>query len=165
MRFIILTFLFISTALAGNIEIVPDSRNVVVGEIFGITIKVETKSGDEPEIKMEGRGIDVLEKENQGVSSTTTYINGKLSSKREYIIRYQLRANKTGRVSLINIIAEVGDETLRHGSIYFTSTNEPQQNRNIFVQAEPSKTVIYKGEGILLRYYIYNKIMKKIFYI
>ncbi len=159
MKRILLFLLFsITQAFAGNIEIIPDSRNVIVGEIFGITIKVETKTGDEPKITMEGRGIDILEKENQGVSSTTTYINGNLSTKREYIIRYQLRANKTGRVSLINISADAGGESLKHSSIFFSSTNEPQHNRNIFVMAEPSKNVIYKGEGIMLRYYLYNKI-------
>ncbi len=158
MKILVILLIVISNVYAGNIEIVPDSRNIIVGEIFGITMKVETQSGDEPEITMEGRGIEILEKENQGVSSTTTYINGKLSSKREYIIRYQLKSNKTGRVSLINITADTGKEKLRHNSLYFSSTNEPQYNRNIFVQAEPSKTVIYAGEGVMLRYYLYNKI-------
>ncbi|MCB9094617.1 MAG: BatD family protein [Halobacteriovoraceae bacterium] len=159
-RLLVLIFITLSSQLwaSDKVTIIPDSKDVSLEEVFGITFRIETESDDEPEIKFDPYGLDVLEKSNEGVSSTTTYINGKLSSKREYIIRYQVKSNILGNVSLRNIEIKAGNEIIKHSNIYINSAREAEKNRNIFIQAEPSETNVYKGQGIMLRYFLYYKV-------
>lgn len=149
---------FSLTAFSGSVEVIPDAKNVQVDETFGMTIKVETDSGNEPQIKMTGLGVTILEKEQQGVSSTTTIVNGSISSKKEYVYRYQLKVQRVGQSRLRNIRVIDGKKTLRHADVVFYGTREQKFNKDIFVKAEPSKMKVYQGEGILLRYFLYNRV-------
>jgi hypothetical protein len=157
----ILFFLILNMNLlfSSEIEVIPEAKNVGINETFGVIVKVEVQGDEEPEIKISGLGLDILDKEQQGVSSSTTIINGSVSSKKQFTYRYELKAKRIGQVSLRDIEVLVdGKRKVHPGVTFYVEKERKVEDRNIFVQAELSKSKVYQGEGILLRYYLYYKI-------
>lgn len=159
LKFFIITILLILSfgLYAQNVEIELDPRVPVQDEIFKIHFKIETKTDSNPEIEFIPRGIDILSKEETGVSTQTTYINGSLTVKKIIHITYEAIAKKTGTFYLDNIITKIDGKEVRSRSLQIFVSNVPMKAADVFLEAEASKNVAYVNESIVVRYYLYHK--------
>lgn len=139
-----------------NIEMYPEKP--LYGEIFQVYFRIFTKNTEDPEISFKKMNLKVLGKSNQGVSTRTVYANGKLSVTRELTIVYEMEALKPGIAGLSEIVAQVGNSTLRHPAMTFYVQKLKRQDRSLFLKADVPKTDLFLGEGITVRYYLYSKV-------
>ncbi|MDH4469085.1 MAG: BatD family protein [Bacteriovoracaceae bacterium] len=151
-------FLFFSSQVFAQVALEFSTERPVAGEGFSVSFKIQTDGSEEPQIEFTPEGIEVQDKSFDGVSTQTTYINGKLSTTRELIITYNMVAQKAGRIALKNIKVKVGEKSYEHPDKSFQSLSTPQQLPDVLLLAVPSKKSAYRGEGIYVRYFIYHKI-------
>lgn len=150
--------LFTSMSLfADEVKVEINPTRPVAGEVFQAYFRVFTDSSEEPAINFSPAGLEVVGKSNQGVSTRTIYANGKLTVTRELTIVYDLVAARPGITYLRDINVQLGSKSVRHPSVSFTVLKEPEVLADVFVMADVSKKSLYLGEGVVARYYLYNK--------
>lgn len=152
-----LTFLLCSSAIAQVVKVFPSDKNPLVGEIFKLVFTIESQGDGEPSISFDPSGANVIGKRNEGVSTHTTIINGKFSTKRSLRIAYDVVSSDARPVTFRNIKVVIGGTTHTHPDVSVNLTKTTQKKSNYFVLAIPDKEEIYLGEGINVRYYLYYK--------
>lgn len=159
MKFLILFLLMfpIIVFASGEVEVVVEPKEGIINESFFVTFKVKVTGNEEPYISFTPYGASVLGKRSQGLSISTTVINGKISTSKEQAIVYELLAEKSGQVYLRNIKMELGDRTIPVKEVRINILNEARRVPDAFLEAEASKTRVYIGEGFDVNYYLYFK--------
>lgn len=142
---------------SGEVEVVVEPKEGIINESFFVTFKVKVTGNEEPYISFTPYGASVLGKRSQGLSISTTVINGKISTSKEQAIVYELLAEKSGQVYLRNIKMELGDRTIPVKEVRINILNEARRVPDAFLEAEASKTRVYIGEGFDVNYYLYFK--------
>ena len=150
--------LFSSIVFAENsVQVKIDPTNPIVGENFNLVFEIVTNSKEKPYISFDPGGLDVLGREERGVTISTTIINGKFSTKRTVKYVYELVSSRAGGFRIRDIEVEVGGEKIKANSISVKVLKEAPKARSIFLKADVSKTDAYIGEGIDVRYYLYYR--------
>ena len=159
MKALVFLILLISSLslFADEVKVEINPNKPVAGEVFQAYFRVFTDSSEDPSITFSPTGLEVVGKSNQGVSTRTIYANGKLTVTRELTIVYDLVAARPGITYLRDINVQLGQKNVRHPSISFTVLKEPEVLADVFVMADVAKKSLYLGEGVVARYYLYNK--------
>lgn len=139
-----------------SLEVAPNRP--VVGETFQLVFKISTSDSEEPYISFDRGTADVISKSNRGVSINTTIINGKFSTTRTLTHVYELVATRSGPLRISNIKVEIGGKEYKVKSKTINILREAVRAKDFFLQAEPSKTEVFLGQGIDVRYYLYTKV-------
>lgn len=155
---LILSLVFCAQAEANVVELQVNPSRPVVGETFQLSFKIRTAQNEGPYISFDKGTADVIGKSNQGVSISTTIINGKFSTVRTLTQVYELVATRAGPLRISAIKVEVGGREYRVPSKTIHVLREAVRAKDFFLQAEPSKTEVFIGEGIDIRYYLYTKV-------
>ena len=145
-------------ALADEVKIELNPPKPIAGEMFQAIFRIFTNEDVEPVIDFSPYKVEVVGKNNYGIKTSTTFMNGKFSTSREITIVYELAASQTGVAGLRDINIQIGTKTLRHPSLTFTVLKEPEVAADVFVMAEVPKKTIFLGEGIVVRYFLYSKV-------
>ncbi len=156
---ILLSFFIYNVSAFGNVVSLDVNPNrPIVGETFQLVFKIKTSDSDEPYISFDRGTADVIGKSDRGVSINTTIINGKFSTTRTLTHVYELVASRPGPLRISNIKVEIGGKEHKVKSKTINILREAVRAKDFFLQAEPSKTEAYLGEGIDVRYYLYTKV-------
>ena len=160
MRYILATLLLCLSfsVLANEVKVELNPPKPVAGEVFQAYFRVFTDSDEEPAVNFIPSGVEVVGKSNQGVSTRTVYANGKLTVTRELTIVYELVGAKPGIHYIRDITVQLGSKIIRHPSVSFNILKEAEVLADVFVMADVPKKVVYLGEGIVARYYLYSKV-------
>lgn len=153
-----LMLIFSSYALSDEVKVEVNPPKPVAGEVFQAFFRIFTDSDEEPTINFSPGNVEVVGKNNQGVSLRTIYADGKLTSTREITIAYDLVSSKAGMAALRDIQVQIGNKTLRHPSINLTVLKEAEQLAEVFVMADVPSKRLFLGEGVVVRYYLYSKV-------
>lgn len=161
MRFLFFIFMILLTFgafAADEVKVELNPPKPVAGEVFQAYFRIFTESDEEPNVNFIPSGVEVVGKSNQGVSTRTTYANGKLTVSRELTVVYELVASKPGIHYIRDINVQLGNKTVRHSSVSFNVLKEAEALADVFVMADVPKKNIFLGEGIVARYYLYSKV-------
>ncbi len=159
MRILLGFLLLFSMAIhAEGVRVKLSTKSPVVGEEFQMSVIIETQSDEEPDISFTPYNVEVMGKSNEGLSIRTTVVNGRISTKRSMTYVYRLIAPKSGTFRINEIVVEIGGKRYRHPNLVGTALKEAAKPKAIFAYAIPSKTEVYKGEGITVDYYLYFKV-------
>jgi hypothetical protein len=98
---------------------------------------------------------------------SSVYINGKFENKSEHSITYILRPNKTGTLRIRNISndgekapdvsVQVVQENAYKRTVPGSAPSLQGDNKNFFLKAEVSKSRAYKGEQVIVSFYLYRR--------
>lgn len=143
---------------AEDIEVVVDPKEPIINETFYVTFKIKTSGSEEPYISFTPFGASVLGKRSQGLSISTTVINGKFTTTKEQAVVYELMAERSGQVYLRNVKVEISGKVIPVKEVNINVLNEARRVPEIFLEAEASKTKVYIGEGIDVNYYLYTRV-------
>lgn len=144
-------------AAVDKISVEISTDKATLDEQVTLIVKVESDAEAEPVLSGDPANATILTSEYQGASTSTIYMNGELSTKREYIFAVVLKPNSLGRSGLTNIKAEIGGRVITHNSVWFNVVEEKAELPEIFLLAQPSKTQVYENEPILVRYYLMSQ--------
>jgi hypothetical protein len=147
----------VTSAYANKVDIVVNPKEPVAGESFNVTFKVSTKNGTDPLISFDPKGIEVLGRQESGVATRTTYINGKLTVERSISITYEMITARSGSSYLRNILVEVDGTKIKHKTVIIRSLSKARRAKDIMAVAVVDKESAFVGEAILVRYYLYYK--------
>lgn len=147
-----------SNIFAQQVDVEVNPSEAVVNESFYVTFKVRMSGGGEPYISFTPVNAEVLNRREQGVSISTTVINGKFSTTREQSYVYELISDRSGTVYLRDIKVESNGKTEKVKDIRVNVLSEKRKLGDVFLEAQPSKTKIFIGEGINVNYYLYYKV-------
>lgn len=153
----ILFLLLINIAAANEVEITTTPSEPVLGESFNVTFKVLTEEGTDPVIRFDPSGVEVLGREETGISTKTTYMNGKLTVERSITIVYEMVAQKAGSVYLRNINVDLNGKNIKHNTVRIRVLSRARKAKDIMALAIVDKEEAFVGESILVRYYLYYK--------
>lgn len=154
----ILIFLYSGFLFAQDVGVEVIPKNPVANETFKVVFKVKGSEAEIPSISFNPVNVEVLGRDNQGITTRTTYINGKLSISREVKIVYELIAAKPGFARLDDIIVNVAGKRLAYNNLRLNIVKKSKAvDSNYFVVAVPNKQKAYVGESILVDYYVYSK--------
>lgn len=155
LRIVYFTLMLSVTLFATEVEVVPKSP--LVGESFNLVFKLDVKGGEEPYISFDSGNAEVVGKSQQGLSISTQIINGKISTKRELNIVYELTTDQSGPLRISNIKVESGQNEEKLKDINLTVLAERERPKDIFGLIVASKQKVYVGEAIDVGYYIYYR--------
>lgn len=159
MKILLLLTLFYTSALwADSMKVSLSTKRPVIGEEFSLRFEIDTQSSVEPDITFTPYNVEVLGKSSNGLSIRTTVINGKFTTKRTMGYVYRLIVPKPGTFRINEIKVKIGNETLTRPNITGSALKEALKPKPLFALAIPSKTEVYKGEGITVDYYLYFKL-------
>jgi hypothetical protein len=159
MKLIVFFILLLSQlALADELKVVVDPREPLLGESFNVTFKVVTKNGTDPIINFNPQGLEVISRQETGISTRTSYMNGQLSVERSISITYEMVANKSGSTYLKNINVELNGNQIKHPTVRIMVLKTARRAKDIMAIAIADKESAFVGESIIVRYYLYNKI-------
>ena len=145
-------------AYADEVKIELNPAKPVAGEMFQAFFRIFSDADTEPVINFSPFRIEVVGKNNYGVKTSTVYMNGKFTTSREITIIYDLVASQSGIAGLRDINIQVGNKTIRHPSMTFNILKEPEVAADVFVMTDVQKKMIFLGEGIVVRYFLYSKV-------
>lgn len=152
-----LTLFFTSLLRAELIDVEVSPPEPLINESFYVTFKIKTTGNVEPYISFTPSGATVQGKREQGVSISTTVINGKFATTREQSYVYELVAERQGQVNLRNIKVEIDGKTTNVKDVMINVLAQPKRVADAFMEASASKTKVYLGEGLDVNYYLYFK--------
>lgn len=138
-----------------NISVEPSTP--VKQETFNIIFEITTQENVEPEVSFNPNGLEILGRSRE-VSLNTSIINGKFSSTRKIKVIYEAISDKSRVISLNQIKVSVGKEELKHNPVQIRVLDKKATPSSMFLRAEVSKSEVYIGEGIDLRYYLYSRV-------
>lgn len=142
---------------AQEIDVEINPTEPLVNENFFVTFKIKTSGNVEPYISFTPSGATVQGKSEQGVSISTTVINGKFTTNREQNYVYELVAERAGYIFLKNIKVEINGKVTNLKDINVNVLSQARKIQDAFMEAQASKTKVYIGEGIDVNYYLYFK--------
>lgn len=155
---VLLSFFIPAIAYSQMAEVELSPNEAIVNESFFLTFKVKMNGSSEPYISFTPVNAEVLNRREQGVSISTVMINGKFTTTREQSYVYELIADRSGTAYIKNITVEVNGKTEKLKDLRINILNEKRKLQDVFLEAQPSKTKVYVGEGINVNYYLYYKI-------
>lgn len=138
-----------------DVEVSPPEP--LMNESFYVSFKIKTTGNVEPYISFTPSGATVQGKSEQGVSISTTVINGKFTTSREQSYVYELVAERQGQVTLKNIKVEIGGKVTNVNDVRVNVLAQARKVPDAFMEATASKTKVYVGEAIDVNYYLYFK--------
>ena len=153
-----LCILAINLAYGADVSIEVNPPEVVKGEPFSVLFSITSKEGSDPDISFSPLGVEVISRNQTGVSTRTTYINGKLSVERKVTVEYEMISNALSYAYLRDIKVEIGGKVLKHPTKQIRVRSQPRQNLSIFTQAVIDKDELFVNQSLLVRYYLYNKV-------
>jgi hypothetical protein len=138
-----------------NVDVIPE--NPRQNEPYTVYFRVTLESEDKVDIKFDSENLEVISKENQGVSSQTTYINGNYSQSKELTYAYEVKSNLQGsaKIKNIKIVTEKGSSAFSDIEIPINKEMKVE-DRDLFALAVPSKNSVFVGESFIVRYYVYT---------
>lgn len=148
----------ICTSFAADLSVEVNPPDVIKGEAFTVTFSITSEDGDDPDISFNPLGVEVISRNQTGVSTRTTYINGKLSVERKITVEYEMVSNALSYGYLRDIKVEVAGKVLKHPTVRIQVLSQPRQNPAIFALAVIDKSELFVKESLLVRYYLYNKV-------
>lgn len=154
---LVLTLAIIPALRAEDIDVEVSPPEPLLNESFFLTFKVKTTGSVEPYISFSPNGASVQGKREQGVSISTTVINGKFTTTREQNYVYELIPERAGQITIKNIKVEMGGKTSTLKDININVLSAPRRIPDVFVEAQASKTKVYLGEGLDVNYYLFLK--------
>lgn len=158
-KVIILMLIAINVASANELIVSIEPKEPVVGESFNVTFKVITQNGTDPIINFNpSPGIEVLGRQEAGITTSTSYINGNLSVERSISIVYEMVSTSYGTKYLRDIEVEVNGAKAKYKNLRIPVLKMAKRPKNIMAIAEVDKDEVYVGESILVRYYLYSKV-------
>lgn len=155
--FVIFTLALAQVLKAEDIQVEVSPPEPLMNESFFLTFKIKTTGNVEPYISFSPTGASVQGKREQGVSISTTVINGKFTTTREQNYVYELVAERAGNVAIRNIKVEIGGKTTTLKDVNINVLAQARKIPDVFVEAQASKTRVYLGEGLDVNYYLYLK--------
>lgn len=155
---VLIMILFTAFGYANTAKVELSPAKPVAGEVFQAIFHIYTDADEEPSINFNPYRVEVVGKSNQGIRTSTSWINGKFSTSREMTIVYDLAASSPGPGGLREITITVGSKTIRQPALNFTILKEAEMAADVFVSAEVPKKSLFVGEGIVVRYFIYTKV-------
>lgn len=158
-RFYFFTFLLIMapSLKAQEIDVEVSPPEPLMNESFYLTFKIKTTGSVDPYISFTPTGATVLGKREQGVSISTTVINGKFTTSREQNYVYELIAERQGQVTIKNIKVDLNGKTSSVKDVTINVLAQARKVADAFMEATASKTKVYLGEAIDVNYYLYFK--------
>ncbi|MBC77369.1 MAG: hypothetical protein CME64_15295 [Halobacteriovoraceae bacterium] len=157
-KFLMIALFCVANVFADSLEINIDPREPLVNENFRVQFEIKTQQGTDPVISFDPLNVDVISRQETGIKTRTTYINGQLSTERSVTVEYEMVAKRAGSAFLRDINVEIGGQKLKHRTLRINVLRTPKKARNILVKAEVSKEEAFVGESIIVRYYLYNKV-------
>lgn len=158
--FVVLTLLVGSTMGASpTVTASVDAKRVMVQDSFTWTITVQG-SDAMPQIRLPD--IDKLALLSGPMqSSSYTYVNGQMSGKKT--LTYTFVALEAGRAVIPPVKVFLGDNAYLTKRLVVDIVNSKQvqsktNERPVFLKAIPSKTSIYIGEPVSVKYKLYTKV-------
>jgi hypothetical protein len=155
-----------STSAFAGITANVDQNQIPQDESLSLKI-TQTQAGNGTfNPKFEAPDFEIM---NQFESSqfSSVYINGKFENKSEKSVTFILRPMKVGSLKIKNIRSnsdsapditiQVVRENAYQKSAGDTAPNLRGDQRNFFLRAEPSKTKAYKGEQVIVSFYLYRR--------
>ena len=143
--FLFLSLIIIPVLRAEDVDVEVSPPEPLVNESFFLTFKVKTTGSVEPYISFSPSGAVVQGKREQGVSISTTVINGKFTTTREQSYVYELIADHSGQVTIRNIKVEVAGKTNTLKDVHV----------NVLAEARKSKCLYggsrFKNESVFRR--------------
>jgi hypothetical protein len=156
--FLLLFFLVLIPSLrAEEVDVELSPPEPLMNESFFMTFKIKTTGNVEPYISFTPVGATVLGKREQGVSISTTVINGKFTTTREQNYVFELMSERSGQVSIKNIKVEIGGKVTNVKDVHANVIAQARKIPDAFMEAQASKTKVYLGEAIDVNYYLYFK--------
>ena len=149
--------LIIPLVKAEDVSLEVSPPEPLMNESFFVSFKIKTTGNVEPYISFTPSGAVVQGKTEQGVSISTTVINGKFSTSREQSYVYELIAERQGQVTLRNIKVEIGGKVTNVKDVQINVLAQARRIPDAFMEANASKTKVYIGEAIDVNYYLYFK--------
>ncbi|MBS1959368.1 MAG: protein BatD [Bdellovibrionales bacterium] len=157
--------LFFTSFVQAAIQASVDRTEVPLDE--SVTLKITASGGDQLNPKFDAPDFEIMNQfENSQFQSV--YVNGKFENKSERSITYILRPTKVGSLKIKNIVN--GGDKAPDLSVQVAQDNpynkhqitgdKPQLNadqKNFFMRAEVNKSRIYKGEQLIVSYYLYRR--------
>ena len=148
-----------NTAYGEKLNVTVEPANPVINESFNLIFEIESTEKSDAEIFFDPSRAKILSKKYGNVSVNATVINGKVSVRRSMTHVYTLETDRPGLLIFKNIRAKLGRKVLKHSNVRVTvGRGERRRSQNIFLLAIPSKTSLYLGEGLNVRYYLYYRV-------
>jgi hypothetical protein len=149
-----------------GIQATVDRTEVPVDESVSLKISGSTEEEGGFSPKFEAPDFEIMN-QFQNSRFSSVYINGKFENKSELSITYILRPLKVGALKIRNIAnngqhapditVQVIQENLYKKQASGEAPSLSGDSRNFFVKAELSKTRAYKGEQIVVSYFLYRR--------
>jgi hypothetical protein len=158
--------LFYSFNSFAEISASVDQNQIPEDESLSLKISSKNSSNDSFSPKFEAPDFEIM---NQFESSqySSVYVNGKFETKSEKSITYILRPLKIGSLKIRNITnsgdrapditVQVVRENAYQKSAGDSAPSLKGDQRNFFVRAEPSKIKAFKGEQVIVSFYLYRR--------
>jgi len=143
---------------AASVVVKVHPENPIAGEVFELRFEIEGSFDSEPFISFDKSNAEVLGKEEQEPSLSTTIINGRISTKKIARYFYRMKLDRAGSLRIRNIKTLVDNEEIRSNDILVTVLQERKEPDEIFLKAEVSQEQAYVGEAIRVDYYLYYRV-------
>ncbi len=165
-RLMCLLFILNSGLANAGIQASVDRTEVPVDESVSLRISGsnEERNGFAP--KFDAPDFEIMN-QFQNSKFSSVYINGKFENKSELSVTYILRPLKIGALKIKNITnngekapdiaIQVIQENLYKKQASGEAPSLSGDSRNFFVKAELSKTKAFKGEQIIVSYFLYRR--------
>ncbi len=162
------TFFVLPLSFAG-MKAGVDRNDISLDESLSLKITADTQNSSHFEPKFEAPDFEIM---NQFESSSfsSVYNNGQFESKSEKTVTFILRPLKIGTLKIKNIQNKDGPEKAPDLVVQVSRDNGNGRKslggeapslkgdaKNFFVKAEASKSKIYKGEQLIVSYYLYRR--------
>jgi hypothetical protein len=156
---------FASLSAHGGIQASIDRTEVPLDESVSLKISA-SGGGSELNPKFDAPDFEIMN-QFQNSQFSSVYINGKFENKSENSITYILRPLKLGALKIRNInnhgerasdiTVQVIQENLYKKSVGGEAPSLQGDAKNFFVKGEVNKSRVYKGEQIVVSYYLYRR--------
>ncbi len=182
--FLLLTTLWASSAGAASFVASVDRTEVGIDESIRLTLRLESDrssfSGNEPEF--EASGFDVVNRFDRNFTSATI-VNGRITTVVSQEFIRVLQPNREGRLKITRLRVNAGGKTLTAPDIEVTvtapgsgtppprgysggaglkgspsTTTGSPGSSSFFIKSEVSKSKVFKGEQLVVSYYLYTNV-------
>lgn len=172
-------FLFISHILSANAFSEPalnasvDQTEVSQNESVSLIVEITGPDASKGSVSFEAPDFDPLN-QFESQSYRGTWINGKFTNTSSKTVTIVLRPTKLGRLQIKNIKANLPDDVVltaddlyvrvKAGDTVYPDAGEnvslpsgSTEEKSFFLRAEVNRTKVYRGEPIVVSYYIYRR--------
>ncbi len=143
---------------AANVVVKVYPETPVVGEVFELRFEIEGSFDSEPFISFDKAAAEVLGKQEQEPSLSTTIVNGRISTRKIARYSYSMRVDHAGSFRIRNIKTIIDQEEIISNDILVNVLHEKKEPEDVFLKAEVSKEQAYIGEAIRVDYYLYYRV-------